>query len=239
MRLEYQIPWKVQVVSWLQEGTEIAVDIGRDVNSVRGVNFITLPRFARTSHPCTQLTDTVTILIVHISLERVQIFMLARMFPNPSYTTSCLSSQEMAKLLTDITNSFPGLTASLHDKRISRQSLKPTNLKSKYHCVSLEQGVQSTIVHLHIRRLLLVKRALSCEEKHVQMDAAVKIETYIPLDFSAFDSWQCDMGHPSPAVEGVKRKETEPCKFFPNCTNPECPYKQYFLPSLCFFSADS
>ena len=33
------------------------------------------------------------------------------------------------------------------------------------------------------------------------------------------------MGHPSPAVEGVRRKETENCKFFPNCTNPECPYK--------------
>jgi nuclear polyadenylated RNA-binding protein NAB2 len=35
------------------------------------------------------------------------------------------------------------------------------------------------------------------------------------------------MGHPSPAVDGAKRKENEPCKFFPNCTNPECPYKQY------------
>jgi nuclear polyadenylated RNA-binding protein NAB2 len=35
------------------------------------------------------------------------------------------------------------------------------------------------------------------------------------------------MGHPSPAVEGVKRKETENCKFFPNCANPDCPYKQY------------
>ena len=40
------------------------------------------------------------------------------------------------------------------------------------------------------------------------------------------------MGHPSPAVEGVKRKETEACKFFPNCTNPDCPYKQYF-PCSC------
>ena len=39
-------------------------------------------------------------------------------------------------------------------------------------------------------------------------------------------NFKCDMGHPSPAVEGVKRKETENCKFFPNCTNPDCPYKQ-------------
>lgn len=38
---------------------------------------------------------------------------------------------------------------------------------------------------------------------------------------------KCDMGHPSPAVEGVKRKEVENCKFFPNCANPDCPYKQY------------
>jgi nuclear polyadenylated RNA-binding protein NAB2 len=36
------------------------------------------------------------------------------------------------------------------------------------------------------------------------------------------------MGHPSSAVEGVKRKEAENCKFFPNCANPDCPYKQYF-----------
>jgi len=35
------------------------------------------------------------------------------------------------------------------------------------------------------------------------------------------------LAHPSPAVEGVKRKETENCKFFPNCANPDCPYKQY------------
>ena len=35
------------------------------------------------------------------------------------------------------------------------------------------------------------------------------------------------MGHPSPALEGVKRKEVENCKFFPNCANPDCPYKQY------------
>jgi hypothetical protein len=36
------------------------------------------------------------------------------------------------------------------------------------------------------------------------------------------------MGHPSPVVDNSKRKETENCRFFPNCTNPECPYKQYF-----------
>jgi hypothetical protein len=36
------------------------------------------------------------------------------------------------------------------------------------------------------------------------------------------------MGHQSPAVDGSKRKETENCKFFPNCANPDCPYKQYF-----------
>jgi RNA-binding, Nab2-type zinc finger len=40
---------------------------------------------------------------------------------------------------------------------------------------------------------------------------------------------QCDMGHPSPVVDSSKRKETEMCKFFPNCTNPECTFKQYFL----------
>lgn len=48
------------------------------------------------------------------------------------------------------------------------------------------------------------------------------------------------MGHPSPAVEGIKRKEAENCKFFPNCTNPECPYKQYspprYLPQKLIFS---
>jgi len=38
------------------------------------------------------------------------------------------------------------------------------------------------------------------------------------------------MGHPSPAVEGVRRKEAENCKFFPNCTNPDCPYKHPNIP---------
>src|SRR5579871_428736 len=38
------------------------------------------------------------------------------------------------------------------------------------------------------------------------------------------------MGHPSPAVDGVRRKETENCKFFPNCANPDCPYKHPNIP---------
>lgn len=46
---------------------------------------------------------------------------------------------------------------------------------------------------------------------------------------------KCSGKHPSPALIAAHKAEQE-CKFFPNCTNPNCPFKHPTMP-LCQFGA--
>lgn len=47
---------------------------------------------------------------------------------------------------------------------------------------------------------------------------------------------KCTGRHPSPAVKAVHQAD-EPCRFFPHCTNPSCPFKHPTMP-LCRNGAD-
>ncbi|KAI0817713.1 hypothetical protein GGR55DRAFT_685267 [Xylaria sp. FL0064] len=46
---------------------------------------------------------------------------------------------------------------------------------------------------------------------------------------AACKNWKCVGRHPSPATKRAHQNEQE-CKFFPNCTNPHCPFKHPDMP---------
>ena len=46
---------------------------------------------------------------------------------------------------------------------------------------------------------------------------------------AACKNWKCVGRHPSPATKRAHQNEQE-CKFYPNCTNPHCPFKHPDMP---------
>lgn len=46
---------------------------------------------------------------------------------------------------------------------------------------------------------------------------------------AACKNWKCVGRHPSPAIKRAHQNEQE-CKFYPNCTNPHCPFKHPDMP---------
>ncbi|KAI2628978.1 hypothetical protein GGS21DRAFT_540436 [Xylaria nigripes] len=83
----------------------------------------------------------------------------------------------------------------------------------------------------------MCKYNLSCTNKDCkfahQSPAAPPNTTVDVTDVCSFGAacknWKCVGRHPSPAIKRAHQNEQE-CKFYPNCTNPHCPFKHPEMP---------
>jgi nuclear polyadenylated RNA-binding protein NAB2 len=112
-------------------------------------------------------------------------------------------------------------------------STKPSNDNTDGEDVDMSQGRQEPPnPETTMCKFNLACTNRDCKFAH-QSPAAPPNTTVDVTDVCSFGAacknWKCVGRHPSPATKLAHQNEQE-CKFYPNCTNPRCPFKHPDMP---------